>query len=246
MGHAHCSRVLAEVQHVMASVLTSRAAATRKAATSNAAVRLLDVGCWDGEATARYGDALGGAALHGIEVFAEPAREAERRGVEVASLDLEQDTWPYADAHFDVVVCNQVLEHLKNIWLPLDEMARTTRPGGLLLVSVPNLASVHNRILLALGRQPTSIRIIGPHVRGYALHDFLALLRTGGQWEVCETLGVGFPPLPAALAGGLARLWPGGSHTPVVVCRRTTVSPGSPRRDGDHQTYYGKSLGSAE
>src|SRR5205823_11009821 len=128
---------------------------------------LLDIGCWDGASTARYGESLGAAALAGIEVFDGPARVAEERGIDVARRDLERETFPWPDAAFDVVVANQVFEHLKNIWLPLSEAYRVLKAGGHLVVSVPNLASLHNRVLLAFGRQPTSIHTLGPHVRGY-------------------------------------------------------------------------------
>jgi hypothetical protein len=104
-------------------------------------------------------------------------------------------------------------------------MWRTLRPGGLLFVCVPNLASLHNRVLLAAGRQPTSIRTIGPHVRGFTQREIAALVRLGGSFELAKTIGVGFYPLPPRLAGPVARLWPGGSHTTVVVARRAGGRP---------------------
>jgi SAM-dependent methyltransferase len=237
MSHAHCSSVLAAVRAQIAAALGARRA--ELSPPGGPPPRLLDVGCWDGEPTADYGAALGGAQLSGIEVFPEPAAAARARGITIAALDLERDAWPYADGSMDVVVCNQVLEHLKNIWLPLYELARVTRAGGTLVVSVPNLASLHNRVLLALGRQPTSIRIVGPHVRGYALRDFVALLEREGAWRVSEVVGVGFPPLPVGVAAPLARLWPAASHTPVVVCQRTSAPARRTSGDGDHQTFYG-------
>jgi SAM-dependent methyltransferase len=231
MGVVHCSRVLAAVRATIAGLLSDRPRA-------DAPVHLLDIGCWDGDATVEYAARLGGARMHGIEVFPGPADAARRRGVAVAALDLERDAWPYADGACDVLVCNQVLEHLKNIWLPLHEMARVTRTEGQLLLSVPNLASAHNRLLLLLGRQPTSIRIVGPHVRGYALRDFRALLERDGLWTVRRVVGVGFPPLPVGLAAPLARLWPGASHTPVLLCERSARPVGPLRRGDDAQTLY--------
>lgn len=233
MGVPHCSRVLAEVRATIAALVHE------VARPGTAAPRLLDVGCWDGEATEEYAVRFGGAAMEGIEIFPAPAAAARRRGVQVAPLDLEREPWPYAEGRFDLVVCNQVLEHLKNIWLPLQELARVTRPGGHLVVSVPNLASAHNRLLLLLGRQPTSIRIVGPHVRGYALHDFRVLLEQEGLWRVRRVRGVGFPPLPVAVAAPLARLWPGLSHTPVLLCERTVRAVGPLHRGDDAQTFYG-------
>jgi SAM-dependent methyltransferase len=201
---------------------------------------LLDVGCWDGAQTLRYARAAR-ARPHGVELFAEPAARAEARGVEVARLDLERDAFPFADECFDVVVVNQVLEHLKNVWLPLAEMYRVLRTGGLLVASVPNLASLHNRILLALGAQPTSIRVRGPHVRGYACGEFADLLELGGALAVEHVEGVGFHPLPPRLARPLARAWPSASHTPVYYARkRTHALPDPWTRYRDAEAHAGE------
>src|SRR5687768_1168348 len=81
---------------------------------SGRALDVLDVGCWDGENTERYRRILGGSA-RGIEVFPEPAAMARARDVEVASVDLEADVFPWANESVDVVVVNQVFEHLKNV-----------------------------------------------------------------------------------------------------------------------------------
>lgn len=234
-----CSSVLAEVQ---TAIRQSIAPLPRPAGTA----RLLDIGCWSGESTLGYGDAIGGAQLAGVEIFDGPAREAEARGIEVARLDLERDAFPWATGAFDVVVSNQVFEHLKNIWLPLSEAFRVLKPGGHLVISVPNLASLHNRVLLALGSQPTSIRTLGPHVRGYTLSELVALLELNGGLSVRRVKGVGFYPLPARFARPLASLFRAASHTPVVVARKERhldVPPWEAYRkreiaDGV-QTFYG-------
>lgn len=55
------------------------------------------------------------------------------------------------DCTFDVVLCNQVLEHVPNDHTALSELRRVLRPGGLLIVGVPNegswLATLRNRAL---------------------------------------------------------------------------------------------------
>jgi SAM-dependent methyltransferase len=231
-----CSRVLDEVRGV---ILRELHALPRGAGRPT----LLDVGCWDGLGTQRYGEALGGATLRGVEVFEQQAHEAEGRGVEVARIDLETRPFPWPDASVDVVVCNQVLEHLKNIWLPMSEMHRVLRPGGHAVLSVPNLASLHNRVLLALGRQPTSIRTFGPHVRGYAFGEFRAFVRRDRAYEIVRARGVGFYPVPSPWSAPLAALWPGASHTTLVVARKQDVKAPwlgylTGELNGGLQTFY--------
>jgi SAM-dependent methyltransferase len=180
---------------------------------------LLDVGCWDGSHTERYARVLGGPAF-GVELFEGPAREAESRDITVARLDLETGAFPWADGSMDVVVSNQVFEHLKNVWRPMSEIYRVLKPGGWLVLSVPNLGSLHNRVLLALGRQPTSIRTLGPHVRGYTFGEIRRFVALDGGFRVTRASGVGFYPFPVPLANPIARAWPGASHSTVLLARR--------------------------
>ncbi|HEY3412067.1 MAG TPA: class I SAM-dependent methyltransferase [Armatimonadota bacterium] len=205
--------------------------------------RLLDVGCWDGAETVRMA-ALLGARPSGVEIFPEPAAEAERRGIDVAQLDLESSRFPWDDGAFDVVIANQVFEHLKNIWLPMSEILRVTRDGGWLVISTPNLGSLHNRLLMLAGIQPTSIRTFGPHVRGYTSSELLGFVTHGRAYELEQRVGVGFYPLRARLAAPLAHACPGASHTTVLLLRKRHQGDASPWGDylahdgGEFQTFY--------
>jgi 2-polyprenyl-3-methyl-5-hydroxy-6-metoxy-1,4-benzoquinol methylase len=229
--------VLVEIRAVIRRLVTDLAGSGSPHAT------LLDVGCSRGGATADYAAACG-AQPSGVEIFAESVEAARRRGMEVAMVDLESERLPFGDQSMDIVIANQVFEHLKNVWLPLEEIFRVMSPGGHLIFSVPNLASVHNRLLLLLGRQPSSIRTLGPHVRGFTYREAESLIGLEGAFHIERRLGVGFYPLSPRWARALARLWPRGSHTIVLVARKT--------RDGDtpwahflssevrmeHQTHY--------
>ncbi len=244
-AHALCQGNLGMVRDVIAGMVAAEA--SRVDSTPS----LLDVGCWDGRHTNRYRELLTAGRGHhakaaGIEIFEGPATAAAALGIEVARVDLESSPFPFGNAQFDVVICNQVLEHLKNIWWTLAEIFRCLKPGGAFIVSVPNLASLHNRALLAFGAQPTSIRTLGPHVRGYTLREFTSLLELDGALRVERVRGVGFYPLPGSWAEPLARLWPDASHTPVWLARKQNERALDPwteyrRREDDAgvQTHYG-------
>jgi SAM-dependent methyltransferase len=214
-----CAAVLKEVHRTIAALLV------RNLRGREDRPRLLDVGCWDGSATVEYARCIE-AEAYGIEIFEEPARKARDRGVEVARLNLERESFPWEADTFDVVIANQVLEHLKNVWLPMSEIYRVLRPGGHALLSVPNLASLHNRVILAVGMQPTSIRTFGPHVRGFTMAEFRRFVEYGGAFRVTEAWGVGFYPFPAVLARLPARLFPGGSHTVLLIAEKSAEAPG--------------------
>lgn len=50
---------------------------------------------------------------------------------------------PFADASFDTVVSTQVLEHVKEPWTMVEQMARVLRPGGTAIVTTPFMYPFH-------------------------------------------------------------------------------------------------------
>jgi len=173
-------------------------------------LRVLDLGAGTGADLFNVAQALGPerCRLAGIEQHPRAARALSGKGVEVHALDLERERFPFADAEVDLVLANQVLEHTKEIFWILAETARVLRPGGCFLVGLPNLASLHNRMLLLFGAQPSSIEWLGPHVRGATADGFIRFATAGGFLEVKEIRGGNFYPLPAALARPMSRTLP--------------------------------------
>jgi ubiquinone/menaquinone biosynthesis C-methylase UbiE len=164
------------------------------------AASLLDVGCSDGVKAEWYARALGipMGRVKGIEPQ-EKYAAAARKKFEVYQVDVEKEPFPVPDEAFDLIVCNQVLEHLKNIYLPLKEMDRVVKIGGGLLIGVPNLAGLYNRFLLTLGRQPLAVAIDGPHIRGFAHSAFLDFLKQNTNFEVTAIGSSNLYPLPYPL-----------------------------------------------
>ena len=164
------------------------------------AVSLLDVGCADGTTAEGYARFLSIPLnrVKGIEAKDHYASEASKR-FQVYQIDIEKECFPVRDEEFDLIVCNQVLEHIKNIYRPLAEMDRTLRTHGFLLIGVPNLAGLYNRFLLLMGIQPLAITIDGPHVRGFAHSDFLEFLKQNKNFEILSTDSSNLYPLPYPL-----------------------------------------------
>jgi SAM-dependent methyltransferase len=141
----------------------------------------------------------------------------KREGVEFREIDLETEDFPDAGDSFDVVVCNQVFEHIKNIHGPLTEIHRVLKTGGFLIFSVPNISALHNCLLLALGRQPTTLAIRGSHIRGYAIHSMSEFLTRNGHFKLCALKGFGLHPF---LSGALPGPFKTYCHTPVWVLQK--------------------------
>jgi SAM-dependent methyltransferase len=140
---------------------------------------LLDLGCHDGAWTRRLADAAGArlGRVCGVEVVPAAAEAARGRGVEVEVGDLN-DPLAYADASFDLVHANQVIEHVADLDRFVSELRRVLVPGGLAVVCTENLASWHYVAALVAGFMPFSLTNVSE--RG-ALGNPLAL---GGERNV--------------------------------------------------------------
>lgn len=172
---------------------------------------VLDIGAGQGHDLALAREAQPNARLHAIEVYRESAKHLAGQDIAVHELNIERDPFPFHDGSMDVVLANQILEHTKELFWIFHEVSRVLRVGGSLIVGVPNLASLHNRFLLMLGRQPTSLQNASAHVRGFTKHDILRMLGTvfPDGYVLRNFGGSNFYPLPPALARPLARVLPG-------------------------------------
>jgi len=103
---------------------------------------MVDYGCGNGAQTLRLAGEFG--AVHGLDV--DPGHLADfRRGIEgeglgdrVFALRFPGAEVPLADGFADLVVSFTVLEHVPDQELALREMRRILKPGGRLILSVPN------------------------------------------------------------------------------------------------------------
>ena len=133
-------------------------------------------------------------------------------------VDIEAAAFPAADGDFDLVIWNRDLVTVKNIGLALGEARRVLRPGGIFVVALPNLAALHNRLLLMTGRQPTTLHIgNGDHVRGFAFRSMTEFLTRDLDFEVLRMVGVGLAPVTATVLPGPLR---GLSHTVIWALRK--------------------------
>ncbi len=93
---------------------------------------VLDVGCGSGFFMLMFGGKLIGLdSAENVDVCA-------KRGLQAYAVDLEKDQFPLRDQIFDAAVCLEVLEHLADPNNILDEINRTLKSGGYLIISTPN------------------------------------------------------------------------------------------------------------
>ena len=75
-------------------------------------------------------------------------------------LDFNTCKLPWTDGCADLVLCEQVIEHLHNTTWFLSELHRILRPGGHLLLSTENLVSLPNLFAMLLQKAPFSTQAV--------------------------------------------------------------------------------------
>lgn len=107
---------------------------------------VLDVGCGDAGALIAFAEQ--GARCAGIECFDTSLERGRLRAADHGvTVDLRKgvaESIPYPDASFDLVMLDNVLEHVKDRPLTLREVRRVLKPGGLLYMVTPKPFSLYS------------------------------------------------------------------------------------------------------
>jgi SAM-dependent methyltransferase len=123
--------------------------------------RVLDAGCYDGRFAQRV-RALG----HHVTGLDRIKHEGVGDRVDAfIEADLNHPLPAELDAEYDVVVAGDIIEHVVEPHLLLTDLAQKVRPGGELLLSVPNFGHWYPRGRIAVGKFDYDQR--GPLDRGH-------------------------------------------------------------------------------
>lgn len=102
--------------------------------------KFLDVGCGTGNAVSFI--ARTGVSAYGVEVSRSSLKLCkQKKGIYKI---YDGGKLPFPDKYFATVGCWNVLEHVDNVELLLDEMKRVLDHGGRLIIGAPNLLSITN------------------------------------------------------------------------------------------------------
>lgn len=161
--------------------------------------KVLELGVGDSSLTKRMTE--GGAIVDVAELDArllDGARPYCRKAVatnldDVESLDFEEQ-------YYDIILAADVLEHLKNPEAVLSRLKKFLRKGGLLIVSLPNVANIYVRLNILFGRFPYHTKGIldATHLHFYTLVTAKKMLVKTG-WAVKKVdvtlipVGIVFP-----------------------------------------------------
>jgi SAM-dependent methyltransferase len=124
--------------------------------------RALDLGCGDGRLTGE----LDARELTAADVSPVALERARRRLPEARVVELGPDAvLPFDDGSFELVLCAETIEHVRDVQVLLSEIRRVLRPGGTLALTTP----AH----LPVGRRPDPL---SPHLRFFTRRSLRRLL----------------------------------------------------------------------
>lgn len=152
--------------------------------------RLLDTGC--GEGRHCYGALERGARVVGLDLDPAGLKAAigglrERASTQQSLGEMVQGNTfalPFADATFDKVICSEVMEHVHDYRAAARELARVTRPGGRVAITIPTATS--ENVYLRVGDD--YFESLGGHIRIFRPRELAEGLAEAGL----ATMGIGF------------------------------------------------------
>lgn len=172
--------------------------------------RLLDIGSGAGVGAELIAKAARIDHVTCIDLSIPALQVVRDRGFSPLVASAEGHKLPFANGTFDVVVLDEVIEHLVDTDSIMDEIHRVLKPGGQLLLSTPNLAAWFNRAALLLGVQPAFSEVsfkkvygrpgsgLVGHLRLFTRRALVQFVNDKG-FTVRHAVGVPFPELPALI-----------------------------------------------
>lgn len=167
-------------------------------------LKILDVGIWNG-VLMRYVEVLPGAEivdLHGVDLSLQPTIYKPEKWASLNAGDLMGGLSFLESNQFDVVVCEQVLEHLPTVDQAISTLGRVLAPGGLMIVGVPIFPEgIH---LVRKHVVPAVDKIVGlkkprGHLQAFSKRTFIGAVTTHAPVKVISARGF------RIVSGGLLR-----------------------------------------
>jgi SAM-dependent methyltransferase len=202
--------VMGEHESTPPVIHRAQAKLVRKIPTSTLESRLLDIGSGAGVGADLIAKTAGISHVTCIDLSFPALHEVRKRGFSPLVASAEGLKLPFPDHTFNIVVLDEVIEHLVDTDSIMAEIHRVLTHDGQLLISTPNLAAWFNRLALLFGIQPAFSEVsfkkvygrpgsgLVGHLRLFTRRALVQFVEDNG-FNVSHAVGVPFPELPRLL-----------------------------------------------
>jgi len=115
-------------------------------------IKILDIGCYDGAMLEALKSITKDIDYTGVDADLIALTIASNRGAKIIHLNFETATLPFRDNSFDIVIMGEILEHLRNPAKLMEQTKAVLKPGGKILISLPNECTLYHRLKMLLGK----------------------------------------------------------------------------------------------
>ena len=119
--------------------------------------RILDIGCAMGGFIKFLKTKWDYKNLYGIDPVEEYVKEANDKNIIVGNVN----SIPFEDNSFDVIILDQVLEHVSNLKLAMKEIRRVLDKGGICYIGVPDVERYNNLYWYIIAEHIQHFNIVG-------------------------------------------------------------------------------------
>ncbi len=141
-------------------------------------MRILDLGCGEGHLTEEIRKAFGQAEIHGLDYSLSAIIYAHTHYPDISFAVADGNFPPYTDGYFDVVVMNNIWEHVPDPLLLLKNVGRVLKKGGHIIISTPSRYRWGNLLRVVRGRPIAFMSKL--HVTEYTVGQVKEQLRYAG------------------------------------------------------------------
>jgi ubiquinone/menaquinone biosynthesis C-methylase UbiE len=158
----------------------------------NENLKLLDIGCGEGHFTDVIKKEFPNFEVHGLDYSVSAIDFAHKKFPDIKFVTANAYYPPYQNEYFDIVVCNNLWEHVPDPLKMLRAMSRVLKPNGLVIISTPSRYRFSNLIKVMVGQEIAFMSSY--HVTEYSIGQVKEQLR----WENFKTECVYSPPIKAS------------------------------------------------
>lgn len=155
-------------------------------------IQLLDLGCGDGRLCPFWKE-LTGAEVYGLELSPKAVENAQHRYKFINYKQGDATQTGYDKNMFDVVICQEVIEHIEDQKDLINECSRILKTGGYLVLTTPNKYYFDRRKGGNYSKQPieniidkaTLVQLLASD---FKLHSYETLIYAKGDYGIYKRI----------------------------------------------------------